>query len=255
MATTNACDAGMGSSALGAAALRKKLMKDGYKDISVTNCAIGAIPQEAQLVISHEKLAERALADSPQAEHIWVRDFTQNNVYEIVTARLKEAAVETSAPDAGAQEEAAETVSADVLRQENVKIGLPSVSREEAITVAGKMLVASGYVDEGYVQGMLNREHDLSTYIGKGIAIPHGENAVKDTIKKTGIVVCQYPDGVKFGDETAYLVIGIAGVGNDHLAILANIATMVGDYTDEQLEQLFKTKSADELYHVFTKAD
>ena len=250
-----ACDAGMGSSALGAAALRKKLKKDGYKDISVTNCAIGAIPQEAQLVISHEKLAERALADSPQAEHIWVRDFTQNNVYEIVTARLKEAAVETSAPDAGAQEEAAETVSADVLRQENVKIGLPSVSREEAITAAGKMLVASGYVDEGYVQGMLNREHDLSTYIGKGIAIPHGENAVKDTIKKTGIVVCQYPDGVKFGDETAYLVIGIAGVGNDHLAILANIATMVGDYTDEQLEQLFKTKSADELYHVFTKAD
>ena len=250
-----ACDAGMGSSALGAAALRKKLKKDGYKDISVTNCAIGAIPQEAQLVISHEKLAERALADSPQAEHIWVRDFTQNNVYEIVTARLKEAAVETSAPAAGAQEEAAETVSADVLRQENVKIGLPSVSREEAITAAGKILVASGYVDEGYVQGMLNREHDLSTYIGKGIAIPHGENAVKDTIKKTGIVVCQYPDGVKFGDETAYLVIGIAGVGNDHLAILANIATMVGDYTDEQLEQLFKTKSADELYHVFTKAD
>lgn len=250
-----ACDAGMGSSALGAAALRKKLKKDGYKDISVTNCAIGAIPQEAQLVISHEKLAERALADSPQAEHIWVRDFTQNNVYEIVTARLKEAAVETSAPAADAQEEAAEKVSADVLRQENVKIGLPSVSREEAITAAGKMLVASGYVDEGYVQGMLNREHDLSTYIGKGIAIPHGENAVKDTIKKTGIVVCQYPDGVKFGDETAYLVIGIAGVGNDHLAILANIATMVGDYTDEQLEQLFKTKSADELYHIFTKAD
>ena len=250
-----ACDAGMGSSALGAAALRKKLKKDGYKDISVTNCAIGAIPQEAQLVISHEKLAERALADSPQAEHIWVRDFTQNNVYEIVTARLKEAAVETSAPAADAQEEAAEKVSADVLRQENVKIGLPSVSREEAITAAGRMLVASGYVDEGYVQGMLNREHDLSTYIGKGIAIPHGENAVKDTIKKTGIVVCQYPDGVKFGDETAYLVIGIAGVGNDHLAILANIATMVGDYTDEQLEQLFKTKSADELYHIFTKAD
>ena len=237
-----ACDAGMGSSALGAAALRKKLKKDGYKDISVTNCAIGAIPQEAQLVISHEKLAERALADSPQAEHIWVRDFTQNNVYEIVTARLKEAAVETSAPASDAREETAETVSADVLRQ-------------EAITAAGKILVASGYVDEGYVQGMLNREHDLSTYIGKGIAIPHGENAVKDTIKKTGIVVCQYPDGVKFGDETAYLVIGIAGVGNDHLAILANIATMVGDYTDEQLEQLFKTESADELYHVFTKAD
>jgi len=151
--------------------------------------------------------------------------------------------------------ETAEKIGADVLLKENVKVGLAAVSREEAITTAGKLLVAGGYVDEGYVQGMLNREQDLSTYIGKGIAIPHGENAVKDTIKKTGIVVLQYPEGVKFGDETAHLVIGIAGVGNDHLAILANIATMVGDYTDEQLEELFKTKSADELYEVFTKAD
>ena len=250
-----ACDAGMGSSALGAAALRKKLKKDGYTDISVTNCAIGAIPSEAQLVISHEKLAERALADSPQAEHIWVRDFTQNNVYEIVAERLKEAHVAAGTPASDAEAEATDTVSAGVLLKENVKVGLPTVSREDAITAAGKMLVASGYVDEGYVQGMLNREKDLSTYIGKGIAIPHGENAVKDTIKKTGIVVCQYPEGVKFGDETAHLVIGIAGVGNDHLAILANIATMVGDYTDEQLTELFKTKSAEELYEVFTKAD
>ena len=250
-----ACDAGMGSSALGAAALRKKLKKDGYTDISVTNCAIGAIPSEAQLVISHEKLAERALADSPQAEHIWVRDFTQNNVYEIVAERLKEAHVAAGTPASDAEAEATDTVSAGVLLKENVKVGLPTVSREDAITAAGRMLVASGYVDEGYVQGMLNREKDLSTYIGKGIAIPHGENAVKDTIKKTGIVVCQYPEGVKFGDETAHLVIGIAGVGNDHLAILANIATMVGDYTDEQLAELFKTKSADELYEVFTKAD
>ena len=250
-----ACDAGMGSSALGAAALRKKLKKDGYTDISVTNCAIGAIPAEAQLVISHEKLAERALADSPQAEHIWVRDFTQNNVYEIVTARLKEASVKAGTPASDAEAEATDTVSAGVLLKENVKVGLPSVSREDAVTAAGRMLVASGYVDEGYVQGMLNREQDLSTYIGKGIAIPHGENAVKDTIKKTGLVVCQYPEGVKFGDETAHLVIGIAGVGNDHLAILANIATMVGDYTDEQLEELFKTESVEQLYEVFTKAD
>ena len=184
-----------------------------------------------------------------------MRDFTQNNVYEIVTTRLKEAAVEAGAPASDAEAEAVETISAGVLLKENVRVGLSTVSREEAITAAGRMLVASGYVDEGYVQGMLNREQDLSTYIGKGIAIPHGENAVKDTIKKTGIVVCQYPEGVKFGDETAHLVIGIAGVGNDHLAILANIATMVGDYTDEQLAELFKTKSVEQLYEVFTKAD
>ncbi|EKU71419.1 PTS mannitol transporter subunit IICBA [Selenomonas sp. F0473] len=249
-----ACDAGMGSSALGAAALRKKLKKDGYTDISVTNCAIGAIPSEAQLVISHEKLAERALADSPQAEHIWVRDFTQNNVYEIVTERLKAAAVGTSAP---AEEEASAEprIGAGVLLKENIKVGLPSVSRENAVAEAGKLLVAGGYVGEAYVQGMLNREKDISTYIGKGIAIPHGENAVKSAIKKTGIVILQYPEGVKFGDETAHLVIGIAGMGNDHLAILANIATMIGDYSDEQLEALFTTKNADDLYAAFMRED
>ncbi|WP_295165250.1 PTS mannitol transporter subunit IICBA [Selenomonas sp. F0473] len=249
-----ACDAGMGSSALGAAALRKKLKKDGYTDISVTNCAIGAIPSEAQLVISHEKLAERALADSPQAEHIWVRDFTQNNVYEIVTERLKAAAVGTSAP---AEEEASAEprIGAGVLLKENIKVGLPSVSRENAVAEAGKLLVAGGYVGEAYVRGMLNREKDISTYIGKGIAIPHGENAVKSAIKKTGIVILQYPEGVKFGDETAHLVIGIAGMGNDHLAILANIATMIGDYSDEQLEALFTTKNADDLYAAFMRED
>ena len=73
-----ACDAGMGSSALGAAALRKKLHKDGYTNITVKNFAIGNIPKDAQIVVSHEKLAQRAIDDSPQAEHIFVKDFSSN---------------------------------------------------------------------------------------------------------------------------------------------------------------------------------
>ncbi|MGO5130847.1 PTS mannitol transporter subunit IICBA [Mitsuokella jalaludinii] len=246
-----ACDAGMGSSALGAAALRKKLKKDGYTDISVTNCAIGNIPKDAQLVVSHEKLAERALEDSPQAEHIWVKDFTQNNVFDIVSARLKGENAAAAAP-APAEEE---HLKAGILTKENVKVGLPSVSKEEAIKAAGELLVKGGYVDEPYVEGMLNREKDVSTYIGKGIAIPHGENAVKSSIKKTGIVVMQYPEGVQFGDNKAHLIVGIAGLGNDHLTILANIATMVGDYSDEQLQNLYTTKDPNVLYDAFTKED
>ena len=160
-----ACDAGMGSSALGAAALRKKLKKDGYTDISVTNCAIGNIPKDAQLVVSHEKLAERALEDSPQAEHIWVKDFTQNNVYAIVSARLKGEGVQTSDVPAETEE-----LKEGILTKENVKVGLKSVSKEEAIKTAGELLVKGGYVDTPYVQGMLNREKDITTYIGKGIA-------------------------------------------------------------------------------------
>lgn len=243
-----ACDAGMGSSALGAAALRKKLRRDGYNDISVTNCAIGNIPKDAQLVVSHEKLASRALEDSPQAEHIWVKDFTQNNVYDIVSDRLK--GVEKS--DGPAE---VEQVKEGILLKENVKIGLKSVSKEEAIRAAGEALVASGYVEAPYVEGMLARERDISTYIGKGIAIPHGENAVKQYVKKSGIVVLQYPDGVDFGENKAHIIVGIAGKDNDHLAILANIATTMDECEDAELEKLYKTTNRDTLYDIFTKAE
>ena len=85
-----ACDAGMGSSAMGASALRNKLKKAGYGYISVKNCAIGNIPKDTQLVVSHEKLAERAIEDSPQAEHIFVKDFIKNNVFDIILAKLQD---------------------------------------------------------------------------------------------------------------------------------------------------------------------
>lgn len=241
-----ACDAGMGSSALGAASLRKKLHKDGYTNITVKNFAIGNIPAEAQIVVSQEQLASRALADSPQAEHIWIKDFTNNNVYDIIKARLEGVEAQGGPVET-------EQVKEGVLLKENVKLGLSSVGKEDAIRAAGELLVKGGYVDEAYVEGMLKREKDISTYIGKGIAIPHGENAVKDHVKKSGIVVLQYPEGVAFGKDVAHLVVGIAGKDNDHLAILANIATTLDGCEDAELQKLYTTKDANVLYELFTK--
>ena len=247
-----ACDAGMGSSALGAAALRKKLHKDGYTNITVKNFAIGNIPKDAQIVVSHEKLAERAKADSPQAEHIWVKDFTNNNVYDIISERLQGGGVATSEPVA--EEGGGNQLKEGVLIKENVKVGLKSVTKEEAIKAAGELLFKSGYVDKPYIEGMLARERDISTYIGKGIAIPHGENAVKQHVKKTGIVVMQYPGGVEFADgNVAHLIVGIAGKGDDHLVIIQNLATITMDYSDEDLEKAYKTKDPQVLFDMFTK--
>ncbi|MBR2214520.1 MAG: PTS mannitol transporter subunit IICBA [Selenomonadaceae bacterium] len=243
-----ACDAGMGSSALGAAALRKKLHRDGYTNITVKNFAIGNIPSEAQIVVSQEKLASRALADSPQAEHIWIKDFTNNNVYDIIKSRLE--GVEAEGGEVETQE-----VKEGVLLKENVKLGLKSVSKEDAIKAAGELLVKSGYVNEPYIEGMLARERDISTYIGKGIAIPHGENAVKDQVNKSGIVVLQYPDGVPFGGNVAHIIVGIAGKDNDHLAILANIATTMDECEDTELQKLYTTKDVNVLYDLFTKGE
>lgn len=246
-----ACDAGMGSSALGAAALRKKLHKDGYTNITVKNFAIGNIPKDAQIVVSHEKLAQRAIDDSPQAEHIFVKDFTQNNVYEVISERLKGGGVAVEAPS---EESGGATLKEGVLLKENVKVGLKSVTKEEAIKAAGELLFKSGYVDKPYIEGMLARERDISTYIGKGIAIPHGENAVKEHVKKTGIVVMQYPHGVEFADgNVAHLIVGIAGKGDDHLVIIQNLATITIDYTDEDLEKAYTTKDPQVLFDMFTK--
>ena len=246
-----ACDAGMGSSALGAAALRKKLRKAGYADIKVQNFAIGNIPKDAQLVVSHEKLAQRAIDDSPQAEHIFVQNFTENNVYDIVMDRLK--GVTGSVGQAKIEEEE-NHVAEGVLLKENIKINQKSVSKEEAIKAAGELLVKSGYVGQNYVQGMLNREKTISTYVGKGISIPHGENAVKDSVKKSGIVVLQYPQGIDWGDgNMSHLVVGIAGKNDDHLAILANIAGTMDEYDDAQLNKLYKTTNKDDLYKVFVQ--
>ena len=217
---------------------------------SVTNCAIGNIPKDAQLVVSHEKLAARALEDSPQAEHIWVKDFTQNNVYDIVSERLK-GVDKADAPVADA-----ERVKEGILLKENVVVGMKPVGKIDAIRAAGEMLVSSGYVEKPYVDGMIARELDISTYIGKGIAIPHGENAVKQYVKKSGIVILQFPEGVDFGNgNKAHIIVGIAGKDNDHLAILANIASAMDECSDDELQKLYTTADANVLYDMFTKSE
>jgi len=240
-----ACDAGMGSSAMGASALRNKLKKAGYGNISIANCAIEDIPADAQIVVSHEKLAARAAAKSPQAEHIFVKDFIQNQVYDIISERLSGVAA-----TAVIEEESVE-IDSSLLLPENIKLGLESVTKEDAIRLAGELLFESGYVGKEYIKGMLEREEDISTHIGRGIAIPHGTAAYKNTIKKSGLVVLQFPQGVKFGEDDVYLVVGIAGKDNQHLAILANIATAIDEKAD-QIKEFYTTKDVDTVYNLFT---
>ena len=140
-----------------------------------------------------------------------------------------------------------------ILKYCNIKLGLDSVSKEEAIKMAGTLLYESGYVEKEYIESMLIRERDVSTFMGRGIAIPHGENMAKDSVKKSGIVVLQFPNGVDFGNGTAYLVIGIAGKDDEHLAILANIAIALDEYTDEQMVEFFCTMDKKVLYTLFTE--
>ncbi len=249
-----ACDAGMGSSALGAATLRQKLQRNGFTNITVKNFAIGNIPKDAQIVVSHEKLSKRVIDDSPQAEHIFVKDFLQNNVYDIISERLKVDEIPATENFAEKNSGTSENFKKKILLKENIKVGLPSVTKEEAIKATGELLFKSGYVEKNYIEGMLAREKNISTYIGKGIAIPHGENAFKKFVKKTGIVVMQYPQGVEFADgNIARLIVGIAAKGDDHLAVIQKIATITNDYADEDLKKICATKDPQIIFDMFTK--
>ena len=130
-----------------------------------------------------------------------------------------------------------------VINAQGVKLNLPSVTKEEAIRAAGELLVSQGCVEPAYVDAMLDREKLVSTYMGMGLAIPHGTTQAKETVKKTGIVFTQYPEGVYFGEEKAQLVIGIAGVGDEHLELLAKICEALED--EEVLEKMKTTSDVD----------
>lgn len=248
-----ACDAGMGSSAMGATKFRNRI-KNFASNITVINSSVDTIPSDADIVVSHKKLEERARKNSPQANHVFIENFLQDSkldkLYSILESRAggkvepQECVVEEVAASAQVKE-------TSILKSDNIILGLKSESKEEVIERAGKMLVKEGYVNNNYIAAMQEREKIVSTYIGMGIAIPHGVGEAKKEVKESGIVVLQYPDGVVFGDDLAYLVIGIAGVGDDHLEILSNIATSLEDET--LVDKLKNTNNKFEILQTFNK--
>lgn len=247
-----ACDAGMGSSAMGATKFRNRIKKLGL-NIEVTNSSVDTIPSDADLVVSHVKLIERAKKNSPQAEHVFIENFLQDKKLDELFNSLQ---ARTNgnvkvAKEVAATNEIVEAKETSILNKNNIVLGLESVSKEEAIKRVGEILAKEGYVKEEYIQAMLEREEIVSTYIGMGVAIPHGVGEAKKEVKKSGIAVLQYPNGIKFGDEVAYLVVGIAGVGDEHLTILSNIAMSLED--EGLVEKLRKTYDVNDILKVFNK--
>jgi len=137
-----------------------------------------------------------------------------------------------------------------ILSVDKVKLNVKVNDKFEAIRIAGELLVQAGHAEASYVDSMIDRENTLSTYMGGGLAIPHGTNEAKGKIKSTGLSIVQIPDGVDFGDgEKAYLVIGIAAVGDDHMDILTNVAMVCSD--DENLERIVKAETPQQLIEIF----
>lgn len=114
---------------------------------------------------------------------------------------------------------------------EAISLGERGLTQKEAIDRVSGMLYDLGAVDEGYGASMLAREELISTYLGNGIALPHCTYEDKGLIKRTALVLAQYPQGVAWGeeDDVAYLVFGLAAVGEEHLAVMSHLAEVLDD--------------------------
>lgn len=131
----------------------------------------------------------------------------------------------------------------NILTKENIRLNSTALDKTDAIRQAGDLLVKAGYVAQAYVEGMLAREVITSTYLGNGVAIPHGRSDDKDTVYQTGLSVVQFPDGVEWEEgEKACLVVGIAAVADEHVDILTNLAELIED--PAQAEQLVRATEA-----------
>ena len=245
-----ACDAGMGSSAMGATKFRNRI-KPLNLGITVTNTSVDNVPADADVVVCQYILQDRAVKSAPQARLVAIGNFLQDPnldaFYEELAAGTNETFVSETVDESQIKEE--KKVKKAVLKKEGIKTGLKSVDKETVIRAAGQLLCDLGFTDEAYIQAMVDRENMVSTYMGMGVAIPHGTSDAKEDVKKTGIVVMQYPEGVDFGEEKAYLIIGIAGVGDEHLEILGNIVASLED--EELLENLKKDADIDTIIKTF----
>ena len=132
------------------------------------------------------------------------------------------------------------------LSQQDIHLGAAASDKQEAIRQVAAALTQAGRVSEGYVDGMLARELQTSTYLGNGIAIPHGTTDTRDLVLDTGVQVFQFPQGIAWGEgQTAYVVIGIAARSDEHLGLLRQLTHVLSD--DSVADRLAKTDSAEEL--------
>ena len=132
-----------------------------------------------------------------------------------------------------------------ILAAQSVRLGLPPTSKEEAIRYCGQILVDAGAASPAYIDGMLAREQQISTFLGEGVAIPHGTNESREHILRAALGFAQFPGGIDWGGKTAYVLIPIASATDEHVSILSSLAEVLMD--SDSAERLRTTSSVDEV--------
>ncbi|WP_334075634.1 MULTISPECIES: PTS sugar transporter subunit IIA [Paenibacillus] len=137
-----------------------------------------------------------------------------------------------------------------ILSIDKIVLNAAAKDKYEAIRLAGELLVQAGHVTADYVEKMIERENIVSTYMGAGLAIPHGTKEAKSMVSSTGLSIVRFPEGVDFGgDEPAFVVIGIAGAGGEHMEILTQVAMIFSD--DDSIERVMNAATKEEIMELF----
>jgi PTS system mannitol-specific IIA component len=135
---------------------------------------------------------------------------------------------------------------------QNIKLNVSCESKEEAIQMAGNILMTRGYVDQAYLPSMMEREEMASTYMGNFVAIPHGTDESKKSVLTSGLSLLQIPEGVSFGpDKPVKLVIGIAGKNGEHMDILQQIAIVCSD--QDNVDRIVNAETPEEIIAIFSE--
>ncbi|MEQ4564507.1 PTS mannitol transporter subunit IICBA [Paenarthrobacter sp. CAP02] len=267
-----ACDAGMGSSAMGASVLRNKIKAAGFPDVKVTNSAIANLSDTYDVVVTHQDLTERAQPKTSSAVHYSVDNFMNSPKYDDIVELVKTSNAEDVASGTGtitepaaatteaaaahgahAAEPAADVEGKSVLLRESVILNGKAGDRDSAIDEAGQLLLDRGAVDMSYVHAMHEREESVSTYMGSFLAIPHGTNDAKEHIMHSAVSIIRYPEGIDWGGKQVKFVVGVAGINNEHLHILSSIAKI---FTNKaQVAQLEEATTVEEVLELFGKVN
>lgn len=240
-----ACDVGMGSSAMGATNFRNRI-KDFNLDIEVVNSSVANIPDDVDIIITHKGLLDSIKKEINKDKIIFIENFLEDDNLEVLYEKLSK---KNEGNEINAVEDLLEVENNTLLNEGNILLGLESESKEEAIIRAGELLFNNGYTKYEYIDSMLERENIISTYIGLGIAIPHGTESGKSEVEKAGIIVLQYPKGIKFGTQTAYLLIAVAAKHDEHLEIISSIAKSLEDI--ELIEKIKTTTNPKDILKAF----
>ena len=219
----------------------------GIGDVTVVNKAIANLADDYDLVVTHQDLTDRARQRTGSAIHVSVDNFMASPRYDEIVELLHRTNGDGRRRGARRRSRTRRVGRACSPRSRSC-CAAAATTRDEAITEAGRLLVDVGAVEPSYVDAMHEREKSVSTHMGNLLAIPHGTNEAKPAIRRTAISFVRYPDGLDWNGKEAKFVVGIAGAGNDHLALLGKIAQVFVD--KERVAELEAAQSAADVRRI-----